>query len=263
MRTPESRSPAPSWVARMRPSADAQLRLFCFPFAGGGPSTYRPWSAALPPVVEVCPVQLPGRGGRFNETAFQNAAELVCAAADGLEPFLDRPFALFGHSMGALVAFELARELRRRRWRGPLLLAVSGHHAPHRPDPEPPITHLPDAEFVEALRERYDGIPSEVLAEPELLALVLPALRADVRVLETYAHTEETPLPCPISCFGGEDDRHVPLRELQAWADMTRDACRVRLYPGGHFFLDTAAPALLEALREDLLPWLAATELRA
>ncbi len=256
-------APAPPWVARAQPRAGARLRLFCFPFAGGGASTYRGWPASLPAAIEVCPIQLPGRASRFHEPPFRRAGELVRAAADGLEPLMDRPFALFGHSMGALVVFELARELRRRGRRGPVLLAVSGHHAPQRPDPEPPISQLPDDEFVAALRERYDGIPAEVLAEPELLELVLPALRADVMVLESYVHRPEAPLECPISCFGGEGDRQVSLADLEAWGEMTRDSCRVRRFPGGHFFLDSAAASLLEALGQDLQPWLPAAELRA
>jgi medium-chain acyl-[acyl-carrier-protein] hydrolase len=168
---------------------------------------------------------------------------------------MDVPFALFGHSMGALVAFELARELRRRSWPAPVLLVVSGRQAPPRPSPLPPFGHLPDAEFVREVCGRYDNIPGEVLAEAELLQLLLPALRADILVLETHSFTEEPPLDCPISCFGGEEDPHVSREDLDSWTGHTRSGCKVRTFPGGHFFIDTAREAVWRALREDLRPW--------
>ncbi len=156
--------------------------------------------------------------------------------------------------MGALVAFELVRELRRRGDRAPFLLVLSGHQAPTRPETEPPFSHLPDAEFLEEVQRRYDGIPPEVLAEEELLQLLLPVLRADIQVLETYAYRKEPPLDCPISCFGGEDDRHVSLADLEAWRDETRGTLRVHTFAGGHFFVDTARDDVLSALSRDLAP---------
>jgi medium-chain acyl-[acyl-carrier-protein] hydrolase len=243
-----------AWILATQPRPHARRRLFCIPYAGGAASAYRSWAGLLPADVEVCPVQLPGRGSRFREAPFRKAADLVPALAEGILPFLDLPFAVFGHSMGALVAFELTRELRRRGERAPLLLALSGHQAPLRPDPEPPFSHLPDAEFLQEVQRRYDGIPPEVLAEEELLQLLLPVLRADIQVLETYAYRKEAPLDCPISCFGGEDDRHVSLADLEAWSDETRGLVHVRTFPGGHFFVDTARDEVLRALSRDLAP---------
>jgi medium-chain acyl-[acyl-carrier-protein] hydrolase len=188
--------------------------------------------------------------------------DLVPALAEGLSPLLDVPFALFGHSMGAVVAFEVARELRRRQAPAPVLLAVSGHQAPRRPEVEPPFSHLSDAAFLEELRRRYDGIPPEVLAEEELLQLLLPVLRADIQVLETYAYTGEPPLECPLSCFGGEDDPHVSLVDLEAWSDETSGRLRVRTFPGGHFFVESARSEVLRALGDDLAPWTAARSRR-
>src|SRR6266849_2637073 len=147
------------WILRLRLRPGSRLRLFCFPYAGGTAAVYRPWLDAFPAEGDVCPIQLPGRGSRFRETRLRGTADLVSAAAEGLGPLLDFPFALFGHSMGALVAFELARELRRRGGPAPVLLAVSGRQAPPRPEPDPPFAHLPDAEFLREVRERYDGIP--------------------------------------------------------------------------------------------------------
>jgi medium-chain acyl-[acyl-carrier-protein] hydrolase len=194
----------------------------------------------------------------LREAPIPRAADLVSVVADGLRPLLDTPFALFGHSMGALVAFELCRELRRRGAARPVLLAVSGRHAPHRPDPNPPIAHLEDAAFLEEMRARYDAIPPEVLAEEELLRLLLPVLRADVLVLETYAYAAEPPLDCALCCFGGTDDRHVPPAELEAWREQTRGSFAMRTFPGRHFFIESARSALLETLGRALQPWTAA-----
>ena len=182
------------------------------------------------------------------------------AVADALRPHLDVPFALFGHSMGALVVFELTRELRRRRVPLPVLLAVSGHEAPQRPDPDPPIAHLPDAEFIRELRARYDGIPEQVLAEQELLQLLLPVLRADVLLMESYVYGDEPALECALSCYGGEQDRHVGREDLEAWREQTRGPFTLRVFPGGHFFIESARDAVLKALREDLLPSIGAAD---
>lgn len=252
------------WILRPRLRSGTRLRLFCLPYAGGAASIYRPWLDALPPEVDLCPLQLPGRGSRFREAPFRRAVDLVPVAADALRPQLDMPFALFGHSMGALLAFELTRELRRRGWPAPVLLAVSGRRAPQRPDPDPPVAHLPDRDFVNEMRARYDGIPGEVLADQELLSLVLPVLRADVLVLETHAYSDEPPLDCPISCFGGEQDRQVRIEDLEAWQEQTRGPFMLRTFPGSHFFLDSARPVVLRALREDLARWAGvANEVRA
>ncbi len=256
-RTGEARASvalANPWVLRSRRPLPGRLRLFCLPYAGGAASAYRTWEDGLPADVEVSPVQLPGRGARFREPSCRHLGDLVPALADGVAPLLDRPFALFGHSMGAVVAFELVRELRRRGAPAPVLLAVSGRQAPRRPEPEPPFSHLPDAEFLEELRRRYDGIPPEVLAERELLQLLLPTLRADVEALEGYVYAVDAPLACPISCFGGEDDR-VTVADLEAWCDETSAPVNVRRFRGGHFFVETARGEVLGALAQDLAPW--------
>lgn len=216
---------------------------------------FRGWPAALPPTIEVCALQLPGRGSRFRETPCPSIATIVEGAAGGLDGELDLPFALFGHSMGAVVAFELARELRRRGAPGPRLLAVSGHQAPQRPDPDPPFSHLEDAAFLREVQQRYDGIPPEVLAEEELMQLVLPVLRADVRALEAYALAPEEALDCPISCFGGVADRHVSLADLEAWGEHTVAGARVRTFPGGHFFVESSSDDVLRELSADLQEW--------
>jgi surfactin synthase thioesterase subunit len=240
------------WIFRSPAAPGKRLRLFCFPYAGGAASVYRTWGPDLPAHVDVCPIQLPGRGSRFREAPFRLIGDLVTAAADALRPSLEPPYVLFGHSMGALIAFELTRELRRRGAAMPALLVVSGHPAPQRPDPDPPIGHLSDPEFLHELQTRYDGIPPEVLAEQELLQLLLPVLRSDILVIESHSYRDEPPLPCPIACFGGEEDGHVQREDLEAWREQTALDCTVRFFRGGHFFLESERAAVLAALGDEL-----------
>jgi medium-chain acyl-[acyl-carrier-protein] hydrolase len=240
-----------SWLACPTPNSRARLRLFCFPYAGGNAMIYRQWQASLPQSVEVCPVQLPGRGKRIQERPFNHFQPLVEAAAHALRPFFDRPFAFMGHSMGGLISFELARQLRRESNLVPAHLFISGRRAPQVPNREAPTYDLPEHGFLEAVR-RLEGTPVEVLQQPELMRLMLPLLRADFAVCETYAYTAEPPLHCPISVFGGLQDREVEHRQLEAWAAQSTAATRVRMLPGDHFFINSQQPLLLRALTHDL-----------
>jgi medium-chain acyl-[acyl-carrier-protein] hydrolase len=241
-----------SWVLQFRRKTGPRLRLFCFPYAGGGAAVYRGWAEQVQPEVEVCSVRLPGREARLAEPPFTRAADLAQALAGALEPLLDVPFAFFGHSMGALAAFELARELRRRGGPLPARLLVSGARAPGRPDREPPVRELPDTEFVAEVRRRYDGIPGAVLDNPELVQLLLPCLRADFTLVETYRPVDEPPLACPISCYGGLDDHHVSREDLEAWRGQTSSAFTLRMFPGDHFFLHSSESSLRRAICEEL-----------
>lgn len=195
------------WIAGT-PNPQAKARLFCFPFAGGGTLTYHAWSRQLPSEIELRPVRLPGRERRFNEPCYREAIPLVQASASGLEPYLDLPFAFFGHSMGALLAFELVRELRRRGGRDPFCLLVSGHSAPQLPLSGPPLHKLPEPALIDELR-RYGGTPETVLAHREFMELFIPVIRADFAINETYIHIPEPPLDCVIHAFGGETDHMV------------------------------------------------------
>ncbi len=221
--------------------------LFCFPYAGGSGAVFRAWPKALPGV-DVRPVQLPGRAGRFREAPHTRVRALAVAACDGLQEHLGEPFALFGHSFGALVAFELARELRRRGGPQPVHLFISARRGPRRPDPVPPLHGLSDDRFLAEVRSRYGGIPDAVLEEPELLALLLPTLRADLQAVETYTYEPEPPLEVPISAFGGLNDPWAGLEDLEAWQDETRGRFTLTRFPGGHFYLNESETALLEAL---------------
>ena len=255
------RSPAPAnrWIAVPRPQPQARLRLFCFPYAGGTASGFYSWPAKVPAGVEVCAIQLPGRANRFVETAFVRLPALVSALEDALLPACDKPFAFFGHSMGALVGFELARRLRKTRGLEPVHLFVSGARAPHIPSREAAVHDLPDAAFLQALRH-LDGTPAEVLASADLMALVAPAVRADFAVCETYAYQKAARLTCPITVFGGSRDRRVTRSDLDAWASHTSGACLTHVLPGGHYFLRAEEDRLLALVSAELAPHAAPSE---
>lgn len=225
--------------------------MLCFPYAGGGASIYRGWGASLPADLEVCPVQLPGRESRMRDEPFRHCEEMVPVIADALRPYLDLPFVFFGHSMGGLIGFELARELRRRGQPQPLHLFVSGRRAPHLPAREKPIHDLPEAEFLVELRE-LNGTPEEVLQHEELMRLLIPLLRADFSVNETYAFTEEEPFDFGISAFGGLGDEEVTREDVEAWRPLTRGRFRMRMLPGDHFFIHGSKDLVLEAVSRDL-----------
>jgi surfactin synthase thioesterase subunit len=238
------------WLPRPNPRPDARLRLLCLPYAGGGPQAFQKWPDRLPADIEVLPVNLPGRGRRFGEPLYTRIAPLVADLAEAVVPFLDRPYALFGHSMGAVVAFELARRLREREVRAPVHLFVSGASAPQLPDNHRFHT-LPDDRFLDDVK-RLSGLDAEVLANTELVELMLPVLRADFEVAETYMCADAPPLHCPLSVFGGSDDWLVPVDELDPWRVHTTGDCHVVVLPGDHFFLRAEEPALLTMLSSRL-----------
>jgi medium-chain acyl-[acyl-carrier-protein] hydrolase len=240
-----------AWILRPRPEPRARVRLFCFPYAGGGASPFRAWAGGLPPEVELCPVQLPGRESRLGEPAYTRLAPLVAALVTALRGHLDKPYAFFGHSLGALLAFELVRALRRAGAPPPRHLFVSGYRAPHLPDPEPPLHMLPGPALWDELR-RLNGTPPEVLDNAELRRLIEPTLRADFAIDETYVYTPDEPLACPISAFGGLVDTDVSGEMLAAWRRHTHDSFALRMLPGDHFFIHSSRTLLLDALGQDL-----------
>ncbi len=225
-----------AWIAYAKPTAQAKLRLFCLPHAGGGAGSYRGWVAGLAPAVEVLPVQLPGRETRFLERPYDSIEPLLAGLVAGIRPYLDRPFAFFGHSLGALVGFELARRLAQEGI-VPQHLFVSGYGAPHLPVKLAPMCHLDDAQFAATLRD-LAMMPTVVWENEELLVLLLPMLRADFAVYERYQYRVAAPLNCPITMLGGEGDPLVSPEMLAAWAMHSVNPGQMHLFPGDHFYLN-------------------------
>jgi medium-chain acyl-[acyl-carrier-protein] hydrolase len=227
------------------------LRLFCLPYAGGGTSPYHGWETELPSWVEACSLRLPGRESRIREEPLRHYRPLADEIAGAIKRRLDLPYAMFGHSMGAFLAFEVARRIRDNAGPEPVHLFVSARGAPQLPDKDPPIHELPDDEFIDELR-RHQGTPPAVLESPELMQLVMPALRADFAVCDSYEFRPGPPLRCPISAFGGLGDPEVSRTQLQAWKEQTTGPFVVRTFPGGHFFLQSETSQLLRILAREL-----------
>lgn len=243
-------NPTSQWFT-IPTSERAKIRLFCFPYAGGSSLIFRTWGNALGSSVAVCPARLPGRERRLMEKPFTSAQALVEAAADAILPHLDRPFAFFGHSMGAIISFELARYLRRHNRPQPTRLFISGRSAPQLGVKESATYSLPDAEFAEELL-RLNGTPREVLEHPELMQLMLPLLRADFEVCQTYQYLPEPPLDCPITAFGGLNDQDVSGEMVGAWREQTSRPFNLWMLPGDHFFVNSAQERILQILSRDL-----------
>lgn len=222
-------------------------RLFCLPPAGGSAVGFRMWSRLLPPHIEVRPLELPGHGVRRAESPMDSVAALLEDLTMTIEPQLDKPYALFGHSNGALLAFELARHLRRRAAPLPSHLFVAGRRAPDSHASESPLSDLDDAGLIAWMRT-IGGTPAQVLAEPDLLKLLLPPLRADLRASEHYTYAKERPLPFPIAALGGIEDARATPADLESWRPHTTNTFTLRLFPGGHFFTQTAAAEVLDTL---------------
>jgi medium-chain acyl-[acyl-carrier-protein] hydrolase len=241
------------WIWRPEPRPQAAVRLFCVPHAGAGASVYRSWAGRVPASIEVCSLQLPGREWRIAEPPFTSLQPLAEAAAAAIRPELDRPFAFFGHSMGALVAFGVTVELRRSGDPEPRHLFLSACAAPHLP--ANPLTAametMPDDEFREELRS-IGELPRDREIDEELWELLLPALRADFAVCASGRFSPEPPLPCGISAFASPDDPLASPAEAEAWRAHTGGPFRLRTIEGDHLYVNTASDLLIEAITEDL-----------
>lgn len=239
-----------AWFFVPEPRAAAKVRLFCFPCAGASPWEYRGWASALPRDVEVSTVCLPGRGARHREAPVVNMASLVKLLRDAIRPKLDKPYALFGHSLGALIAFELALALEKGGERAPMRLLVSGSPPPSARTPR--TSHrLSDAELVETMRD-LDGTPETVLNDPELLAIALPLLRADLELAGKYEPTFDA-VQCPMTAFFGVEDSDVGREVAAGWRAHTRGNFALRGFPGGHFFVHSQASSVQSAVQREIL----------
>ena len=224
------------WFYCRLPRRQPRVRLFGFPPAGGAPVQYFAWPEHLPEEIELHVAQLPGRERRRHEPPLTDINHLLDELTSAVAVLADRSVALFGHSMGALLAFEVARRLRATDRATPCHLFVAGRRAPHVPFPYDPIHRLPDAEFMRLLQDRYGALPEAVRTNPELVEFFLPVIRADMTLLETYQYRPEPQLDCPITVYGGHADPSTTLRDLEAWAEQTRAGFRLRMFAGDHFF---------------------------
>lgn len=239
------------WFPFRRPLPHAAARLFCFSDAGEGASAYLGWSSALGGSIEVCAAQLPGRETRAPETPLLRINRLAEELADAVTVLSDCPFALFGHGIGALFAYVVAQELRRRGAPSPMRLFVSGHAAPDAPARPPPTHLLPCDALIDELRRR-ESTRAAMLADPSLRSVLLPILRADLAVSESYRHATESPLAVPISAFGGKADPCASPTDLGRWRFHTRASFERRLFEGGHLYVRTERGALIDRVRRTL-----------
>ncbi|MFO0763109.1 MAG: thioesterase domain-containing protein [Byssovorax sp.] len=242
-----------SWLVR-KPRPKAKIRLFCFPYAGGGASAFRTWPDALPHI-DICAVQPPGRETRLRDAPFVRMEPFLDALMPAIRPLFDIPFAFYGHSLGAYVAYEIAHRLRAEGGPQPSYIFIGGSAAPQVNVIDHPIAELDDQGFREGI-ESYEGTPAEVLAHKELWELLLPALRADFRVYENYVYTKGDKLDVPFSAFGGLLDKETTREELEAWKDLTNKAFQVRMVPGNHFFMHSDRTKVLSSILQDLAPFL-------
>lgn len=233
-----------------RPAPAARMRLFCAPHAGGGAGAYRAWAGRLAPDIEVVAVRPPGRESRLREAPYTELEPLVADLVEELRPRLDKPHAWFGHSLGALVAFESCRALRDRALAEPVRLFVSGRPAPHLPLRLPPVHDAPEPVLRRRLRE-LDGTPDALLAGRGLGRL-LTTLRADLRISELYRFRPGPPLDCPITVLGGTLDPYTAPGDLAAWAGHTSAGCDVAMVRGGHFFLHEQPDTVHDLIRHEL-----------
>lgn len=238
------------WFAT-KPLDTAAVQLICVSHAGAGASAYRDWQDRLGPAIEVLPVQLPGREARFGEPLVRSVSEVV----DGLiGPVLERvrgPVAIFGHSMGSLIGYELAHAMA-ERGRTPVHLFVSGYTAPHLPHVGPALHTLPDQEFHDHI-STLQGTASEVLDHPELMGLLLRVLKADYELCETYRHPERPAFSVPVTAFGGEQDPDTAGERLARWDDLSTGRTAVRWFSGGHFYLHHHLDELMTIIEDTLL----------
>lgn len=237
------KDPEISWIRRSAASDAPSVRLICFPHAGGGASSFNGWRRLLPPQIDLLRVQLPGREDNVTRVPFSRINELIPELLPHLDPFLDRPFAFYGHSLGAIVAFEVTRELRRRRWPLPLCLFVSGRRAPQLPLSHPAYCLLPDEDFLAYLRVT-GGTPEAILNKAHWRAKLFPTIRADLKISDLYIYRSEPPLRCRIFYFAGAEDRLVKSSEWRAWAAQTLAEFKMRVLQSGHFFRPDDLPVI-------------------
>lgn len=242
---------ARSWLQGIQPDSKVDMRLFCFSYAGGGASTYLRWRAHFPKNIDICAVQQPGREGRIAEQPISDLPTLISHIADAITPHIKIPYAFFGHCNGALVAFELARELRRRNKILPQHMFISSFRSPDLRNSKSVLHDLPQSKFIAHLKT-YGGMPEEILNNEHMMDSLMHTLRADFSLHENYEYHEEESLDCPLTILGGLQDSIVTRKELVGWRDKTLKSAKINIFPGGHFFIDTHRKFLLKMINDEL-----------
>jgi medium-chain acyl-[acyl-carrier-protein] hydrolase len=241
------------WLTAYKCNSEASVRLFCLHCAGGSASEFRSWPAHLPAKIELVAIQLPGREGRVKEPFIASMDELIGGVVNALTPFLDKPYVIFGHSFGALVGFEVIRELRRRGLKRPFLFLPAGRRGPQVEEDKAPITSLPREAFIEELQKDYGDHIGHVLASAELREVFIPQIHADFALSESYRFRAEPPLDCPIVAFAGVDEDDLNAGELDAWSAHTNRSFHSRRFPGDHFFIRESQGLVIEAIRQEIV----------
>jgi surfactin synthase thioesterase subunit len=236
------------WITCPQPKSQAKLRLYCLPFAGGGASIYHSWGKLLGSDIEVCPIQLPARENRYSETAYKNVELLAGVLAEKLKMHSHKPFAIYGHSMGALLAFELTRELQRNLAQMPQHLILGAHRAAHLPRNRRELYRLPDSLFIEEL-SKLGGFPAEVLSSSELMQFLMPTLKSDFELCETYQFKESEPLNCTIHCLAGKHDIEASPAVMSQWNIHTAAETFSHVFDAGHFFIKSHQNELLKKIQ--------------
>lgn len=237
-----------TWFVKPKPNASADLRLICFPYAGGSATTFMSWAKLLPANVELVIIQAPGRGVRIAEQAYSNMSALVNDLINVMPALFDKPYVFFGHSLGSRVAFELMSQLYDKHKVLPLHFIASGSRSPNLKATKKPIHHLPDAQFIDELKV-LNGTPQVVLDNQELMEMFLPLLRADFEVADTYYYQKKSNFDCPITVLTGVDDDISP-DDLQAWGDLFKTNIDLHYITGDHFFIDSHKDIVVEQVNK-------------
>jgi medium-chain acyl-[acyl-carrier-protein] hydrolase len=244
--------PGSPWLIRYRVRSGASLRLFCFHCAGGSASEFRDWPAHLPGTIELVAVQLPGREGRVRDAFIASMDDLTGGVVDAMAPLLDKPYVVFGHSLGALGGFEVIRRLRRRGLPRPILFVPAGRQGPQVKEKSPPIASLPEKAFLEELQKDYGDHLGHVLQSAELREAFVPQIRADFALSERYLFKAERPLDCPIVAFAGVSEDDLEADELDAWSAQTSRRFHSRRFPGDHFFIRESRAQVIDAIKQEI-----------
>ncbi|MBL8299384.1 MAG: thioesterase [Rhodanobacteraceae bacterium] len=239
------------WFLVTKPKPDAKYRLFCFPYAGGSATAYLAWEELLPDNVELVAIQLPGRANRLNEGLLTSVHEMAQAVVDVIPPWLDRPYFIYGHSLGSVVSFELLHALKSRGLPPPLRYFCAARRAPHAPPRIAPIHDYPLDRFKQELKS-LNGTPDLVLENADLMGIFVPILRTDFKAAYVYHRDPGEKLDCEVSAFCGSNDDKVIMSDMVGWQDHFHPPVDFRVFDGGHFFMDERKALVVGAICESL-----------